>query len=539
MRAALYPLRDPLSYLSLLVLLVIHAKATQWTVISYAVQGTYTTDDEFEPGSSFTGTTTYYLTNPSPVPTASPYSVTTDILSLSNVTYITSYLAANAVPQAVLAAATASTTSSSFTVTDFFMPVEYTAPASCKPQFTYTSSTIINVPLGAETQVTPTSTTASTLLDGDVIISAYLSPNAVPLETPLGTTGYIYSDYIASCSNPATTASYSFGSSYPTNTGYHYYSGGDDYDYYHDENCLGSLCPWWLIFIVVFCTLIPLLFIFGLFESYFWFSRFMKGRSAFRGVPFFWVAISLWTLICLRRAHAAAPQQQAALEKQWREMGTGQRMSLWFHYGFRHKNPPQVDAVMAMTPQQSMMYYAPQGQQPYYGPPGQQPWYPPNQTANGYYPPPGAAGSPPPAMQQQYAPPPQGQQQPPFYTPSPHPSTSPQPQQPYPYPPPQQQPLNGTAVSQPQPYIYPQELQQGRGLAPSEVSSQPHTSPSPVSPSSPPPHAVTQGYEAPPQQQQQQGPAAGMAPGGAPAGGSGAEHGPMVETVQHVLPKGT
>lgn len=386
---------------------VLPTQATQWTIRSYAVLSSYVTTG-YITSNTFTYSTTIYLTSPSPTPTATPYSSRTYVATGSNVTYITYYLPPGAVPQAVLASATSTRNYEDITLTYFYMPVEYTAPASCPTPFTYTSSTYVNVPDGAESQVTPTSATTTVRQGTDTVVSAYLTPSAVPLETPPSTTDFIYEEYVASCTNPATTSDYSYHYSYPTASSYYggYHSGGDDYDSYYDDNCIGHLCPFWLIYIIIFCTVPPLLFILGLFESYFWFSRLMKGRFAFRGVPLFWVCISLWTLCCLRRSKDARPEQQAALEKQWREMSTGRRLGLWFSYGFRHRNPPEIDAVLANSQQQMTGYapgglppYMPPGQQPYYPPPGQQPYQPHGPQL--YYPPPGQGG---PAPNAQYAP---------------------------------------------------------------------------------------------------------------------------------------
>ena len=369
----------------LLLLSISPTRATQWTVTSYAVLTSYITTDSYltEP---FTDTTTVHLTSLSSTPTVSPYSRTTSIYTAGDVTYITYYLPAGAVAQAVLASATASFTD---TLWYFYMDIVYTAPASCPSAFTYTTSTYVDIPSGAENQVTPTSTSIRSESDY-VVVSAYLSPSAVSLATAPATTDFVYSDYIASCTDPGKSDSYT-GYTYPTPTsgygGGGIYSGGNSYSYSYGDNCLGSLCPYWLIYIIIFATLIPLLFILGLFESYFWFSRLMKGRSAFRGVPLFWVCISLWALCCLRRRSHAQPEEQQRLEKQWRDMSTGNRLGLWMKYGFRHKNPPQLSTGYCETMRQSAGYQVPGGQPPAYSPPGQQPLYPlPRQVSAAYCP---------------------------------------------------------------------------------------------------------------------------------------------------------
>ena len=359
---------SPLAKITVLLILFFSSpgRATQWTVRSYAVL-TSLADGPYSYSS------TVYLSSLSSTPTASPYSSTTSVYSYRDVTYITYYLPPGAVAQAVIASATADS-SSGITLSYFYMPIEYTAPTTCPTQFTYTTSTSVYVPEGAETQVTPTSTKSRYIGDGDYVISAFLTASAVSIPTASQTSDFIYSYYIASCSNPSTTRSYGYSYPYPTATGGATYSGGSSYSSYRDQTCLGSLCPFWLIYVIIFCTVIPLLFVLGLFESYYWFSRFMKGRSAFRGVPLFWVCISLWTLLCLRRRSHVRPEYQQKLERQWRDMSTGTRLSLWMKYGFRHSNPPLMDTILNGNAQHSMVYqdpppnYAAMGQQPY-GPP--------------------------------------------------------------------------------------------------------------------------------------------------------------------------
>ena len=341
---------------------ILLVRATKWTITSYVVQASYTTVYSDEPTETYSGTSFVYLTSVSPKPTAKPYSSTTSTYTYRDAKYITYYLPLGAVPQAVLASATAS--SSGITIYDFYQDIVYTAPSSCPTQFTFSTTTLVHVPSGAEDQVTPTSTITKDLGDGDVAITGYLPSGAVPIPSASTTSDYYYSAYIARCSNPTSVGygyrtSHTYPNYYPTST---YRSGGGssyDYSYYRDD-CLGSLCPYWLIYIIIFCTVIPLLFLAGLFESYFWFSRFMKGRNAFRGVPLFWACITLWLLICVRRKpHMGSNEQRQRLEKQWAEMGTGKRLRLWVKYGFRHKSPPEYENIANERPPQP--YYSQQG----------------------------------------------------------------------------------------------------------------------------------------------------------------------------------
>ena len=442
-------------------------RATQWTITSYVVQASYSTVYSDEPTETYTGTSFVYLTSVSPTPTAKPYSSTTSIYTYKDAIYITYYLPMGAVPQAVLDSATAS--SSGFTIYDFYQDIVFTAPSSCPTQFTFSTTTLVDVPTGAEDQVTPTSTSSRDLGDGDAAITGYLTSGAVSIPPASTTSDYYYSAYIARCSNPS-SAGYGYRTSrtysnyYPTST---YRSGGGSYGYsYSDrDNCLGSLCPYWLIYIIIFCTFIPLCFLAGIFESYFWFSRFMKGRKAFRGVPLFWVCISLWMLICVRRKpRLFSNEQRQRLEDQWAETSTGKRLRLWMKYGFRHKNPPEFENIVNERPPQ-----------PYYGQQGPAPPYSPSQ----------------------------GGQPPMGYAPQ-------QGQSPMGYPIPQGQPPMGYSIPQGQqpPMGYPPPQGQPQGSVthmyypPSLYSSQPSNMPH--SPGSSPP----------PQQQQQQQPYSGHPPQG-------------------------
>lgn len=80
------------------------------------------------------------------------------------------------------------------------------------------------------------------------------------------------------------------------------------------------------------------------------------------------------------------PEDQERLERQWRDLSTGKRLSLWMKYGFRHKNPPQLDAVVNENRHRPMMYHVPSDQSPSCSPPSRQPTYfPPGQVGTADY----------------------------------------------------------------------------------------------------------------------------------------------------------
>ena len=407
---------------------------TQWQITNYYIEGLTTSVGDIDTDLTFTDTTTIILD--APVPTfLAPTGVratSSDVSSenFENAAYTTLYLAATAIPGSQLAQiesyanSTLSDTEDN-THTSFVIEKVYTAPSSCKSQFTFTTTSDLNVPIGAETQLptgTSTSTSPGVGID-DTWLTAYLAPGlALPVAS--GGADYVQSDYVDQCSEPGSVASYtpySGGGTYSGDGGPRS-GGGDDDDFDRDINCLGSLCPFWLIYIVVIIPVIGLLFIGGLFESYFWFSRLMRGQFALRGVPLMWVAISLWTLCCLRRKHPANQAFRPQLEKQWREMSTGKHISLWLSYGFRHRDPPELTRITGAQQAPGAVWAAypnqPQ-QQPYYGPP------------------PGGPGGFAPPMQQ--AAPPYYAQYPPWQASSPPPPGQPHPPQGY-YPPPAQAP---------------------------------------------------------------------------------------------------
>lgn len=464
-----------LHLLTTLLLLILHqAQASQWTVTVYAIELITTSVGRIATDLTFTDTSTVTLDRPLvATPTGSPLSSSTEYRSVYDVSETTLYYPQTAVPASVLSDLSRNATSTGIgdiTLTNFYMDVVYTAPATCRSKFTFTTSTLVYIPTGAEDQVKPTSTTTS-VNRGDTFVTAYLSAGAVSTTS---SDTFISSLYLDRCTTPyalgrgggslASGASRT-GSSYSYPTGR--YSGGDSYSggssYYDYDNCLGSLCPFWLIYIVVIVPILAFLLIGGLIESYYWFTRLMKGQFALRGVPLFWVAVSLWTLLCLRRKRSANPAVQPQLVKQWREMSTGTHIKLWLKYGFRHRDPPQLAAILGAQqapPVPVWQAYPPQ--QP------QQPWQGGAPGVGG----PGAPGQP--------GGDPQMQQSAPVY-----------------YPQPQQ--WQGAQVWAPQP-DYPLS-----NSGQSQPNSQPvsmYYPPPPGQPGSPPPPRQAPPYGQPQQQQQ-------------------------------------
>jgi hypothetical protein len=288
----------------------------------------------------------------------------------------------------------------------FSMPVVMTAPASCPTQFTVTTTASVSVPSMVYDQVTPSSTvggSVSTRVGGDVYTYAtwYLSAGAAPFTT---TSDYYYRYYIASCSKPPISRAT------PTSG---LRSGGDDdddsrycspYSYY----CGTPLKTW----IIIIASVIPALFLLGFLESWFWFRRLMRGKSAMRFGTVCWVLISLWVLCFTRMQDARSKDDQKVLQENWKKMGSGAAFKAWMKWGFRHRYPVEylgqfskqtvgvipegqpVHPAMAQAPPGFVPGFAPGGPPPpgapgqvfYYGPP---PGWVPTPDGLGFMPPPG------------------------------------------------------------------------------------------------------------------------------------------------------
>ena len=351
---------------------------TEWSIVEYDIEIITASVDDIDTDFTFTDTTTIHLYPPVPTsiaPTAvRAVSTTKSFDTYFNAVTETRYIAATALPATQLASIKAYATSTSInsdsTYSSFIIDKVYTAPASCPTSFDFTTTSVLYVPLGAATNLpiaTNTSTSQGLYYN---YVTVFLSADVEVPQSSTSSVDFVQRYYINSCSNPGASSTYTSG---PISGGGGRYSGGGDY-YYDDSdvNCLGSLCPFWLIYIVVIIPVLGLLFIGGFFESYFWFSRLMKGQFALRGVPLLWVSISLWTLLCLRRKRPANQQYRPQLEKQWREMSTAKHISLWFKYGFRHRDPPELTNAIGSQPPVAPVWgpYPQQQPQVYYGPPG-------------------------------------------------------------------------------------------------------------------------------------------------------------------------
>ena len=288
------------------------------------------------------------------------------------------------------------TTKSTYSTTEYYMPVTMTAPASCPTVFTVATQTeISDIPSLVTGQLKPTSTEVSTSTGRSYVAEYatwYLSEGAAPFDSAYDQNYYYY---IASCTPPpaqytdsSRTSSGSGGSSSS--------SGSDDDDSWTDYRaCYFGGCTSLKTWIIIIATVLPGIFLLGFLESWFWYTRLMKGKSAMRCGTICWIMLSLWVLCFTRMQDARSKEDQKLLQQKWKEMPAGQKFRNW-SWGFRRRYPvpllgqfskQTVGIVPEDQPLHPAMAQAPAGQVFYYGPPppGAPGWQQgPNGGAPGY-----------------------------------------------------------------------------------------------------------------------------------------------------------
>jgi hypothetical protein len=359
-----------------------------------------------------TSTTTYKYTDvatikPTVTPTVTPTSTYFTSYYYSNVAVVEEYY-----PTGAVAASDISTydrydddyystgtvsTRTTYSSTEYYMPVTMTAPASCSTVFTVaTQAEITDIPSIVAPQLKPTSTEVSISSGRSYdyeIQTWYLTEGAAPFTS---TDDIYYSYYIASCTPPparSTSGSRSGGGSNSGSGSGSGSSSGDDswYDY---RMCYFSGCTSVKTWIIVLATVLPGIFLLGFLESWFWYTRLMKGKSAMRGGTVCWILLSLWVLCFTRMQDARSKEDQKVLQQQWKDMPAGKKFKNW-SWGFRRRYPvpilgqfsrQTVGIVPEGQPLHPAMAQAPAGQVFYYGPPPGAPGWQqgPNGGAPGY-----------------------------------------------------------------------------------------------------------------------------------------------------------
>lgn len=253
--------------------------------------------------------------------------------------------------------ATATTDDYNYPYTNYVVNLAYTAPTSCSTTWTYTTAVAVDPPSEIEDALVPTSVSTSYSVNNRTPFNpttytevyAYIDPTQVP-SSSLSMLRYEYAPYpscykpssddsISGDSSSSSSSSPSSSSSGTYSCGNYYCSSDDDsYSWINDPSYYG-ISPLAIILITVLVWSF-VIFVAGLFESYFYFQRLMKGWQARRGLPitwWFWI-FPVTVIICLgfsRRGFQARNEEDAReLRQKWEDMGFWKRKRLWLQYGF-------------------------------------------------------------------------------------------------------------------------------------------------------------------------------------------------------------
>ena len=231
----------------------------------------------------------------------------------------------------------------------------YSNPASCSDvePWTYSTRVTVSIPSEATYQVKPTSESTE-IYTGWVStvtnVYHFIAPGTVPTSTSS------YYSYYGSSETDACEKPYA---------AYRYDDDDDDDDDYYNRwstdstsGSSGSSSRWdryyggsLQTYILVIIIVIPSVFVLGFVESYFWFTKLMKGRSALRGGTLLWVFISLWTACLIRSENAGVdPEWRKEAEAKWKARGLGEKLKLWLKYGFHWSYPVAVMGERNLPP---------------------------------------------------------------------------------------------------------------------------------------------------------------------------------------------
>lgn len=345
--------RHPLLWLSLLLASHIHyAAATFWTATSYIavsksvsqISSGCTLDSCFR-----TRTSHISLVSTATPTAASTISRSSSTRRSSDITIVYVYVDAAQVPLQDLV--TTRVPISLDSSPNYYVPIVYTAPASCPTPFTFTSHTRVFIPSEVTKQYTPIST-ATRIVTGSTTTVTYstlylpTSNGAMSLPTTMTsvnpTDNYIYSVYLRHCRNPSPTGSSRSGSgTFDDDVNNPFSESGMSLCSSLAGTSLGR-CTSVQVWVIVIATILPLLFILGFVESYFWFRRLMLGKSALRVGTVCWCLLMIWVVLFTRITPTRKPEEQQVLKERWKGMSAGTRWKLWWKWGFRWAYPVEL-----------------------------------------------------------------------------------------------------------------------------------------------------------------------------------------------------
>jgi hypothetical protein len=317
-------------------------------VTTYRAIGATTKTSIYGAGTrEYTYTRTYSidtaLSITTPPPEATPISTSTESYYDNEVTIVNVYLPASAFTSLPVQKYTFNRDNQPRTY--FQQPIVWTAPTTCSSKWTYTSYVSVSIPSIVVSQITPISTTVLAKTRYYASTTAFsmmwlVPEDTLPDETAARSPYYNY--YATKCQDPGpSVTNHDWGAWLANESG----TGGGgtssgggssrDYrDYYG-----GYVWHYYIAFFVLVC-LIPLLFILGWFENYFWFTRLMKGKSCFRGGTICWALIFVF-MVCFikRQKRRDSAEERTELQAKWKAMKTRERLRHWRKNWWRWKYP--------------------------------------------------------------------------------------------------------------------------------------------------------------------------------------------------------
>ncbi|KAI5819345.1 hypothetical protein BZA77DRAFT_259814 [Pyronema omphalodes] len=335
--------------LALLAFCLLVATTSAWTVTSYRAIGGVTRTTTYDAGTrqyTYTGTYTINsaLSITTPPPDVTPISTSTESVYINRVTIVRVYLPASAftsLPVRIYTPYNRQNTLSTY----FHQPVVWTAPTTCNSIWTYTTYVSVTIPSIVLPQITPISTaliakTRSYASTTSFSMMWLVPEDTLPDETSAQSVYYNY--YASRCQNPdpsATNQDWGDWIAEKSGTSGGESSSGSNSRRIYDDNYNGYFRRYTIAFFILVC-LVPILFILGWFENYFWFTRLMKGKGCFRGGTICWACIFVFMLCFIKRQKGRdSSEERKALQAKWKAMKTRERLRHWRKNWWRWRYP--------------------------------------------------------------------------------------------------------------------------------------------------------------------------------------------------------
>ncbi|ESZ91753.1 hypothetical protein SBOR_7860 [Sclerotinia borealis F-4128] len=253
--------------------------------------------------------------------------------------------------------------------TSYVVPITYTAYPSCTgtgQNWTYITNVPIYLPTIIASLLTPSTLTTSastyTYYDDRIsvqtVVQAILDPSDIAADALVSASSAYIPYSMEYCYTPTTTCTTYLStatctptwvypsSRYTSGSGSGSGSSSNSYNYNDEYSCDEYYCGDNALLLIAICVpvgWVVLWLLVGLFESWLSFKGIMLGKNRKRGIPYAWCCISMLFLCCTGPTYKAkSVEEQERLGVQWKEMGVGKKLGLWFKWGFRWKYPDML-----------------------------------------------------------------------------------------------------------------------------------------------------------------------------------------------------